>query len=172
MSFDKNARIVIPCRFGYLNCWRPGTQYGGSSKYSVSAIISKDDKETIEKVIQAIEYVKEKSVQKWGGRIPTNLRSPLHDGDEDKPDNTAFCNAYYINAKSKDAPQIVDENINPITDQTEVYSGCYGKVSVTFYAYNYNGNRGIAAGLGNVQKIRDGEAIGGQVSAIDDFSAK
>ncbi len=169
MSSKNRTRIVIPCRLGYLNCWRAVAQYGGSAKYSVSAIIPKNDIETIEKINKAIECVKEASVQKWGGRIPANLRSPLHDGDEEKPDNPIYQNCYYINAKSKEAPQVVDAHIEPITDQTEVYSGCYGKISITLYAYNYNGNRGIAAALGNIQKLEDGEPLGGQIPAKDDF---
>lgn len=169
---DKNvlkARIIIPCRFAYINCWRPSTQYGGVQKYSVSAIVSKDDIETIEIIENAINYVKEQSIQKWGGRIPANLRTPLHDGDEEKPDNPVFHNCYYINAKSKDAPQIVDKNVKPITNQTEIYSGCYGKISVTFYGYNYSGTKGIAAWLGNIQKIKDGEPFGRRIVATDEF---
>ena len=127
MSKKNRARIIIPCKFGYLNCWRPGVQYGGGPKYSVSAIIPKNDTETIDKIHQAIEFAKENSIQKWGGRIPNNLRSPIHDGDEEKPDNPIYQNCYYINAKSKDAPQVVDENVEPIIDQTQVYSGCSGK---------------------------------------------
>lgn len=170
MSNDRKLRVIVSCRFGYLNCWKPGVNLSGTSKYSVAAIISKDDKSTLEKITQALEYVKENYAKVWGGRVPSNLRLPIHDGDVDRPDNPAFKNSYYINAKSKDAPQIVDENVNPIIDQTEVYSGCYGKVSITFFAYNYNGNRGIAAGLGNIQKLADGEAMGGQISAKEDFT--
>ena len=77
----------------------------------------------------------------------------------------------FLNANSKQAPQIVDRQVQPILDQSEVYSGCYGNVSVTFYAYNSNGNKGIAAGLGNVQKLRDGEPLGSRTSASDDFEA-
>lgn len=166
---SKNARIIIPCRFAYINCWRPSSQYGGVQKYSVSALISKEDEETISKIQETIEFVKEQSIQKWGGRIPANLRIPLHDGDEEKPDNVIFQNAYYINAKSKEPPQIVDQNVKPITNQTEVYSGCYGNISLTFYGYNFSGTKGIAAWLGNIQKIKDGEPFGRRVVATDEF---
>lgn len=66
----------------------------------------------------------------------------------------------------------MDAKVQPILDQSEVYSGCYGKISVTFYGYNSNGNRGIAAGLGNIQKLRDGESLGGRTSAADDFQTE
>ena len=49
------------------------------------------------------------------------------------------------------------------------YSGCYGQISVTFYGFNTNGNRGIAAGLGNIQKLRDGEPLGGKANAAEEF---
>lgn len=170
MSKKKNkARVVIPCRFGYLNCWRPSAQYGGNEKYSISAIISKTDEETINKINEALEYVKENSQAKWGGRIPPNLRLPIHDGDIEKPDNPAYQNTIYINAKSREQPQIVDGDINPIKNQTLVYSGCFGNVSLVFYPYNYNGNRGIAAALGNIQKLEDGVPLSGAVSAKEDF---
>ena len=77
----------------------------------------------------------------------------------------------FLNANSKQAPQIVDRQVQPILDQSEVYSGCYGRVSITFYAYNSNGNKGVAAGLGNVQKLRDGEPLGSRANAKDEFEA-
>lgn len=169
MSKKNQARIIVPCKFGYLNCWRPGVQYGGGQKYSVSAIIPKSDTDTMDKIKQAIEYAKENAIQKWGGRIPNNLRSPIHDGDEEKPDNPIYQNCYYINAKSKEAPQVVDENVEPIIDQTQVYSGCSGNISIIFYGYNFSGNKGVAAGLGNIQKLEDGEPFGGPISAKEDF---
>ena len=76
-----------------------------------------------------------------------------------------------LNANSKQAPQVVDRNVQPILDQSELYSGCYIRASVTFYAYNSNGNKGIAAGLGNIQKVRDGEPLGSRMNAKDEFDA-
>lgn len=164
-----NSRIIIPCRFAYFNCWQPVTQYNGTKKYTVAAVIDKNDRDTIIQIENAIEYVKNQSIQIWGGRIPMNLRLPLHDGDEEKPDNIVFKNSFYINAKSKDAPQIVDYNVRPIIDQSEVYSGCYGKISITLYSYSFGGAKGIAAWLGNVQKLRDGDRFIGKIKAKDEF---
>lgn len=164
------ARVIIPCRFAYLNCWRKKTFGDGKEKYGVTAIISKEDTETIRKISEAIEFVKQASQAKWGGKIPPNLRSPLHDGDIEKSENPAFRNAYYINTKSTKKPQVVDENIEPIVDETEVYSGCYGRVSVVFFAYNFSGNRGISTVMCHIQKLKDGEVLDGTISAIEDFS--
>ena len=88
----------------------------------------------------------------------------------DRPDDEAYANSYFVNANSNTAPQIVDRNVNPILDRSEVYSGVYARVSINFYAFNSNGNKGIACGLGNIQKIRDGEPLGGRTNAADDFA--
>ena len=85
-------------------------------------------------------------------------------------DISAYANAYFINANSATAPGIVDADRNPILTRSEVYSGVYGRASISFYAFNSNGNKGIAAGLGNIQKIRDGEPLGGRTNAADDFT--
>ncbi|MCQ4794873.1 DUF2815 family protein [Anaerofustis stercorihominis] len=173
MSNTANAtKVIVPCRFSYLHCWEPDSVNGGDPKYSVSAIIPKSDTKTINAIKAAVEQAKKDSVSKWGGKIPANLKLPLRDGDLDRPDDEAYANSYFFNANSRQAPQVVDARVQPILDQSEVYSGCYGKISVTFYGYNSNGNRGIAAGLGNIQKLRDGESLGGRSSAADDFQTE
>lgn len=173
MSQNNNpAKVIVPCRFSYLHCWEPQSVNGGEPKYSVSAIIPKSDKETVKKIKEAIEYVKKESVSTWGGKVPGNLKLPLRDGDIDRPEDEAYKNSYFFNANSRQAPQVVDARVQEILDQGEVYSGCYGKISVTFYGYNSNGNRGIAAGLGNIQKLKDGESLGGRSNAEDDFTTE
>lgn len=173
MSNTANVtKVIVPCRFSYLHCWEPDSVNGGDPKYSVSAIIPKSDTKTINAIKAAVEQAKKDSVSKWGGKIPANLKLPLRDGDLDRPDDEAYANSYFFNANSRQAPQVVDARVQPILDQSEVYSGCYGKISVTFYGYNSNGNRGIAAGLGNIQKLRDGESLGGRSSAADDFQTE
>ena len=168
---NNTTKVIVPCRFSYLHCWEPDSVNGGDPKYSVSAIIDKKDTKTINAIKAAIEQAKKDSVGKWGGKIPPNLKTPLRDGDTDRPDDEAYAGCYFLNANSRQAPQVVDRKVQPIIDQSEVYSGCYCNVSVTFYGYNSNGNRGIAAGLGNVQFVKDGEALGGRSKASDDFEA-
>jgi hypothetical protein len=174
MSTVNNAttKVIVPCRFSYLHCWEPDSVNGGDPKYSVSAIVDKRDIQTVNAIKAAIEQAKKESVSKWGGKIPANLHLPLRDGDIDRPDDEAYAGCYFFNANSRQAPQVVDARVQPILDPNEVYSGCYGKISVTFYGYNSNGNRGIAAGLGNIQKLRDGESLGGRASAADDFQTE
>lgn len=169
---NNTTKVIVPCRFSYLHCWEPAAVNGGEPKYSVSAIIDKKDTKTINAIKAAIEQAKKDSVSKWGGKVPGNLHLPLRDGDIDRPDDEAYAGCYFFNANSRQAPQVVDAKVQPILDQSEVYSGCYGKISVTFYGYNANGNRGIAAGLGNIQKLKDGESLGGRSSATDDFQTE
>lgn len=166
------AKVIVSCRLSYANIWEPQSINGSEPKYSVSAIIPKSDKATIAKIKAAIEQAKKDAVSKWGGKVPGNLKLPLRDGDIDRPEDEAYENSYFFNANSKQAPQVVDKMVQPILDQSEVYSGCYGKISVTFYGYNSNGNKGIAAGLGNIQKIKDGEPLSARSSAEDDFQTE
>jgi hypothetical protein len=171
MNKNNATKVITPCRFSYLHCWTPDSVNGGEPKYSVSAIVSKKDTKTVEALKAAIEVAKKESVSKWGGKVPANLKMPLRDGDIERPDDEAYKGCYFFNANSRQAPQVVDNKVQPIIDQGEVYSGCYGRISVTFYGYNSNGNRGIAAGLGNIQKLKDGPSLGGRSNAADEFDS-
>ena len=175
MANQKNfsvTKMVIPCRISFANIWEPKAINGGDEKYSVSCLIPKSDKKTIARIQKAVEAAKEDGkTRKWGGKIPPNLKLPLRDGDIDRPDDENYEDCFFLNASSKDAPQVVDRKVNPILDPMMVYSGCYCNVSVNFYAFNANGNRGVAAGLGNIQFVRDGERLSGKASADADFDA-
>lgn len=175
MANQKNfsaTKVVIPCRISFANIWEPKAINGGDVKYSVSCLIPKSDKKTLARIQKAVEAAKEDGkTRKWSGKIPPNLKLPLRDGDIDRPDDENYEDCYFLNASSKDAPQVVDRKVNPVLDPMMVYSGCYCNVSVNFYAFNANGNRGVAAGLGNIQFVRDGERLSGKASADADFDA-
>jgi len=162
-------------RWSYLAVWEPKSINGSTPKYSVSLIIPKSDKATVQKVKAAIEaaYAEGEAKLKGNGKsVPAlaSLRSPLRDGDIDRPDDAAYANAFFVNANSTTAPGIVDEDRLPVLNRSEVYSGVYGRASISFYAFNSNGNRGIACGLNNLQVLRDGEPLGGRSSAESDFA--
>lgn len=159
-----------PVRFSYANVHQPVSVNGSDPKYSASIIIPKKDKTTIKNIKEAIQKAIQENKDKFGGKVPANLKMPLRDGDVDREDDEAYADSYFINANSKLKPGIVDADLNPIMDQSEFYSGCYGRASVVFYAFNVNGNKGIAAGLQNIMKTDDGEPLGGRSSAEDDFS--
>ena len=165
----------VNTRWSYANVWQPKSINGGAPKYSVSLIIPKSDKKTVEKIKAAIQAAYEEGEAKLKGNgksVPplAALKTPLRDGDLERPDDEAYANSYFVNANSGTAPGIVDADRQPIIDTSEVYSGVYGRASINFYAFNSNGNKGIACGLNNLQKIKDGEHLGGKMSAEDDFA--
>ena len=159
-------------RLSYANVWEPKSINGGAEKFSVSLIIPKSDTKTIAAINAAVDAAIEEGRGKFGGKIPNKaaLKLPLRDGDIDRPDDEAYADSYFVNANSNSAPEIVDKALNSIMSRSEVYSGIYARVSINFYAFNSNGNRGIACGLGNIQKIRDGEPLGSRSNAADDFA--
>lgn len=177
MSKINNPTKVITgpnTRWSYANVWQPKSINGGAPKYSVSLIIPKSDTVTVEKVKAAIKAAYEEGESKLKGNGKTVpalsvIKTPLRDGDTERPDDPAYANSYFINANSATAPGIVDADRQLIIDTSEVYSGVYGRASINFYAFNSNGNKGIACGLNNLQKIRDGEPLGGKSRAEDDF---
>ena len=167
----------VNTRWSYANVWEPKAMEGGKPKFSVSLIIPKSDTVTVGKIRAAIDeaYRDGQSKLKGNGKsVPalSTLRNPLRDGDLERPDDPAYANAYFVNANSTSAPGIVDAAKNQIIEKSEVYSGCYGRASISFYAFNANGNKGIACGLNNLQKIRDGEPLGGKASAESDFATE
>lgn len=180
MSNYNNPTKVITgpqTRWSYVNVWTPKAINGGTPKYSVSLIIPKSDTKTVEKINAAIKAAYEEGQAKLKGSgksVPafTAIKTPLRDGDIERPDDEAYKNAYFINANSATAPGVVDADRQTIIETSEVYSGVYGRASISFYAFNSNGNKGIACGLNNLQKIRDGEPLGGKARAEDDFATE
>ena len=178
MSKNTNPMKVITgpeTRWSYANVWEARSINGGTPKFSVSLIIPKSDTRTLDKIKAAIEaaYKEGEAKLKGNGRsVPalSAIKTPLRDGDLERPDDEAYANSYFVNANSATAPGIVDANLDPILERSEVYSGVYGRASINFYAFNSNGNKGIACGLNNLQKIKDGESLGGKSRAEDDFA--
>ena len=174
MANNSNRTKVITgtgTRLSYFHGWEPVSINGGAEKYSVSVLIPKSDTETVSAINAAIDAAIEEGVAKFGGKKPNKaaIKLPLRDGDVER-DDEAYKGHWFINANSTTAPQIVDSQVNPILDRSDVYSGCYARVSLNFFAFNSNGNKGIACGLGNIQKVRDGEPLGGKSTAADDFA--
>nr|DAM52705.1 MAG TPA: DNA helix destabilizing protein [Caudoviricetes sp.] len=165
----------VNTRWSYANVWDPKSIDGGKPKFSVSLIIQKDDTATVDNIKAAIQAAYEEGQSKLKGNgksVPplTSIKNPLRDGDIEKPDDEAYAGCYFVNANSSTAPGVVDADRQPIIERSEVYSGVYGRASINFYAFNVNGNKGIACGLNNLQKIRDGEPLGGKASAESDFA--
>ena len=176
-KFHNPTKVItgVETRWNYANVWEPKSINGGTPKYSVSLIIPKSDTATVGKIKDAIKAAYEEGQSKLKGNsksVPalSALKTPLRDGDAERPDDEAYKDSYFINANSATAPGIVDADRQPILERSEVYSGVYGRASINLYAFNSNGNKGIACGLNNLQKISDGEPLGGKTRAEDDFA--
>lgn len=176
-KFTNPMKVVTgkKTRWSFCNVWQPKSINGSDPKYSVSLIIPKSDTVTVDKIKAAINAAYKDGEAKLKGNGKTcpplaALKTPLRDGDEERPDDEAYAGSYFVNANSTVAPGIVDADRNPILDTSEVYSGVYGRASISFYAFNKNGNRGIACSLNHLQKIADGEHLGGKTTAEEDFA--
>lgn len=171
---EQQATKVITgkVRLSYVHAFEPtSVEEGSDKKYSLSIIISKDDTDTISKIEKAVEAAKQVGKGKWGGKIPAKLKLPLRDGDEERPEDAAYANSFFLNATSKTKPGIINLMKQEITNPEELYSGCFGRVSLNFYPFDTKGNKGVAAGLNNIQKVKDGDRLGnGRAKAEDDFA--
>ena len=162
-------------RFSYANVFEPkALNEGDTPKYSVCLLIPKSDTKTVDKIKKAIEAAKvagKAVLADKNGKIPSTIKNPLRDGDDERGDDPAFEGMYFINANSHRKPSIVDKDLEPIMSQEEFYSGCYGRASLNFYAYNVQ-SKGIAAGLNNLQKLEEGEPLAGGSTASEDFGGE
>ena len=173
---ENSTKVVTgKVRFCYANVFEPTAMNEGETpKYSVCVLIPKDDTKTVDAIKKAIEAAKQIGKAKLAdknGKIPSSIKSPLRDGDDERGDDPSFEGMYFINANSTRKPSIVDKELNPIMAKEEFYSGCYGRASINFYAFNVQA-KGIAAGLNNLQKLEDGEMLAGGSTADEDFGGE
>lgn len=172
-----NTIVTGEVRFSFVNIFEPRAgQNGGDPKYSITILLPKSDIATKQMIDREIQNELQNGIStKFGGTMPAMPAIPIHDGDGARPSGEPFgeeCRGCWVfTASTKQKPEVVDENRQPILTQTQVYSGCYGRVSLRFFAYNQAGKKGIGCGLGNVQKLRDGEPLNGRTTAADDFGA-
>jgi hypothetical protein len=165
--------ITGKVRFSYAHVFEPNAiNEGDDKKYSVSILIPKTDKVTLGKIEKAVEAAKQEGKGKWNGKIPPVLKLPLRDGDAERPDDEAYEGCMFLNANSVNKPGIVGPDREEIMSNEDFYSGCFGRASINFYAYNQSGNKGIACGLNNLQKLEDGDRLsGGGSTAAEDFGS-
>lgn len=177
---DIKRVVTGKVRLSYVHLFKPYSAVeGGEEKYSVTVLIPKEDAETKKRIDNVIEAAAKEATQKiWNGVRPPKIAIPIYDGDGVRPsDDMPFgeeCKGHWVitvSSKADQAPEVIDRFRNPIIDPFEVKSGDYGRVSIRFFAYMFGGKKGIGAGLGNVQKLADGEPLGGsRIKAADDFA--
>ena len=173
---ENSTKVVTgKVRFCYVNVFEPtALNDGDTPKYNICILIPKSDTKTLEAIRNAVEAAKTAGKSKLAdknGKIPSTIKLPLRDGDEERSDDPAYEGMMFINANSTRKPSIVDKDLNPIMSQEEFYSGCYGRASINFYAFNVQ-SKGIAAGLQNLQKLEDGEMLAGGSTAEEDFGGE
>lgn len=163
-------------RLSYVHLFQAyANQPNQEPKFSTTILIPKSDIATKQRIDVAINAAVQAGVSsKWNGVRPPQIAIPLHDGDGVRPsDGMPFgeeCKGHWVmTASSKQQQAIVDMSLNPIINQTEVYSGMYARVNINFFPYNNAGKKGIGCGLGPVQKLADGEPLGGRISAEEAF---
>lgn len=162
-------------RLSYCHLFEPHASFEKAEpKFSVVILVPKSDKATIKKIQAAQQVALENGKHsKFNGSIPKNWKNTFRDGDveADLDKNPEYEGHYFMSISNSQKPGIVDKNLQPILDQTEVYSGCYARVSMNAYPFNTQGNRGVSFGLSNVQKWADGEPLGSVTRAEDDFDS-
>jgi hypothetical protein len=180
MGKADQSMITGKVRLSYVHLFTAYARVGSTQgpKFSTTLLIPKSDFATKQKIDSCINAaITEGVATKFKGFRPPILGIPIHDGDGVKPsDGMPFgpeCKGHWVMTASKPAtqprPEIVDININPILNQSEVYSGMYARVSLNFFPYDSNGKKGIGCGLGPVQKLEDGEPLAGDISAAAAF---
>lgn len=166
--------VTGPVRLSYVHVFEPFAFQDEEPKYSVMLLVDKKDKATIDKLKAAEALAAQQGISsKFGGKKPAKLASIIKDGDEDgtAEDYPERAGCLYMTVRTDRKPGVVDADVNPIMAQSEVYSGCYARVSITAFPYKFGNTSGVSFGLNNIQKVSDGEPLGGISRAEDEFGA-
>lgn len=173
---NQTTKVVTgKVRLSYVHLFEAFSNIEGQDpKYSCVLLIPKSDKLTMKKLRAAQQAALENGKNGvFKGRIPKDWKDTIKDGDEDADleQNPEYEGHFYMSVSSKTKPGIVDRDVQPIIDSTEIYSGCFARVSINAFPYSVQGNKGVSFGLNHVQKMGDGDYLGGRSRAEDDFEA-
>ena len=172
---NETTAVVQNVRLSYVNVFKPYSNSPEQApKYSSTILLPKSDLASKQSLDAAIQAAAQKGLnEKWNGVMPPVVANPIHDGDGVKQDGTPFgdeCKGCWVFTASSNAdrqPQIVDRNVQPILDQSQIYSGVYANVAINVFPYIHTGKKGVGFGLTHIQKVRDGEVLGGAPVAAD-----
>ena len=154
-----STKVVIKDVIGsYVYLREARENQNGEKDYSMQIILPKDHPQ-VEQIKKAITEV---AKEHFGEKIKLSmLKIPLRDGDTEKENSPEYKNCYFFNAKAKKQPQIVNK-YNEFASEKDLddycYSGATFCVSVNFYAFDKNGNRGVSAALNAVMLRKQTDA--------------
>lgn len=173
----KPIKFVTPeLRLSYCHLLEPRKMSENSqAKYGVTVLIPKSDTKLIKLIESKMEEAIAENQDKLKGKKAKALKMPLRDGDDKADENPEYEGHLFMNIASKDKPLIIDTDRNEVINSREIYSGMRGKVSFNFYAFDTDGNKGIACGLNAVQKTNDDEPFGASYrleDAVSDFDGE
>ena len=163
-----NEAIVTPAfTAAFTSVFKPKGIKGDPSaplKYSVAMLFPKGDK------IEALRELMLKAAHdKWGKEraekymANPKFKNPIKDQGDMAEQYAGFVDgAVYIQASNSDKPGLIDNRNQDIIDEDDFYSGCLARAQVQCYAWEHPvGGKGCSFSLLNVQKLRDGERLGG-----------
>jgi len=160
-----NERVMSPkFRVAFAKVFTPDAE---NDKYSLAMLFDNNTD-----ISELKELVKNVVADKYGNKVPKKFMYPFKDGNEqDTEAYPFFKNQTIVNASTKFKIGLVDEDVNPIIDQSEFYNGCYARATLSAYCWEFKGKAGVSFNVQNVQKVGDGERLGGAVTAEQEFEA-
>jgi hypothetical protein len=163
----KMQKVTTPVgRLSFPALFKAESMEGGEPKFSCVLLFPKGSTDL--SALQAM--AKAAAAEFWPKGMPQGARSPFRDGDQKDPMIDGYAGHIFVRFSSTQRPKVVDLNLQEIVEPSEVYAGCFCRVSASCYAYDKTGNRGVAFGLLNVQKVKDGESFGIASNVEDDFA--
>lgn len=172
MAADKPKAIKVTTpkfRVSFPHLHEPAGMEGQEKKYSIVMLFAKDSD-----MSWAKNAINQCMTERFGAdkaKWPKGIKNPIRDGDAKESPMAGYQGAYFLTARSKDKPGVVDAKCQDIIDvRNEVYAGCYARCTCAFYYYDKAGNKGIGIALNNVQKLADGEKFSGKADAKSEFS--
>lgn len=172
MATKTETATKVAARLSYAKIHTPEVDDAGKTKYSCALIIDKSDKASMDAINGILKEMEADVKAANKGKLPPRWKSPIRDGDEEKPDDEVYAGKIWLNCSSKNKPSLfkkVSGEVVPIDSEDEMYSGCYVKAKINFFTFDVDGNKGIGVGLLGLFKWKDGEKLSGGGASANDF---
>jgi hypothetical protein len=177
-SYSK--KVTTPkFRVGYHSVFNGQVNDQGKRKFDLTMVFEPgQDLSALEKA------VKEAIAEEWGEKPPKNIKTPFKRHTDEGEDGERYCDkmpdlytddedAVFVRGSTYNPPGIIDRERNYIMEDSDFYSGCYARATVVAATYELqSGKKGVTLYVNNIQKLDEGDAIGGvRTKAEDDFEA-